>query len=153
MWRAFWANLVSKLLSTVFSPFWREKFWWVWRENTQTHLLFSFLLIQPNTLQKFFSSYFIFKVFHPPYFLCSNKHTHRLSSLSNAKDTTYATTFATIYACMTSCEWWSKSGGFTTSSLTTCHVSKLWQKLWWKLCPKHYFSSFDFCVSVCNCVD
>ena len=38
------------------------------------HLLFSFLPTQTNTLQKSFSSYFLFKVFHPLYF--TSKQTH-----------------------------------------------------------------------------
>ena len=43
-------------------------------KTPRLHLLFSFLPIQTNTLQKSFSSYFLFKVFHPPYFTSTQSH-------------------------------------------------------------------------------
>ena len=42
--------------------------------------LFSFLPTQPNTFQKNFSSYFISKVFHPPYFPSKQTHPKSLDS-------------------------------------------------------------------------
>ena len=44
------------------------------------HHLFSFLLTQPNTLQKGFPSYFLSKIFHPPCF--TSKQTHPKNFLS-----------------------------------------------------------------------
>ena len=147
MWMVFWANLVSKLLFTVFSLFWRENFWWTWRENTRTPP-FIFLSSHPSKHTKkkiipiFFSKFSIHLILPP------NKHTLRLSSLSNSRDTTYTTTFSTTCAHVPSCEWWSKSDRLTNShsQLTT-----------WASCDKSCVLSIaphlSARVSVCNCVD
>ena len=70
-------------LYSIFSLFWREnilvgperKYFGRPKEKTPgPHHLFSFLLTQPNTLQKGFPSYFLSKIFHPLYF--TSKQTH-----------------------------------------------------------------------------
>ena len=41
------------------------------KKTPRSHHLFFFLPTQPNTLQKSFPSYFLFKILHPPYkFIC-----------------------------------------------------------------------------------
>ena len=43
-------------------------------KTSESHHLFLFLLTQPNTLQKGFSSHFHSKVFHPPCFISKQTH-------------------------------------------------------------------------------
>ena len=134
MWRAFWANPVSKLFSIVFFSILERKFLVSLQRKHSSSTFYFFFSPPKQTHSKkvflpiFFSKFSIHLILPP------NKHTLRLSSLSNSRDTTYTTTFVITCTRVASCEWWSKSGG-----LTTCHMSKLWQKLWWKLCPEHYF--------------
>ena len=49
-------------------------------KTPKPHHLFSFFPTKPNTLQKSFSSYFISKVFHPPYFPSKQTHPKSLDS-------------------------------------------------------------------------
>ena len=67
--------LNSFIFSYQFSFYFREKnFWWVGRENTWTPS-FIFLHFYPNKhTQKKFLSYFLSKVFYPPYY--TSKQTH-----------------------------------------------------------------------------
>ena len=60
------------MFSLVF--FFGEKFFWKTRE---LHHLFSFLLTQPNTLEKKISSHILSKVFHPSYSTFKQTHPKR----------------------------------------------------------------------------
>ena len=75
-------SIKKKIYSqSVFSQFWRKHFGGPGEIKTpKPYNLFSFLPTQPNTLQKSFSSYFISKVFHPPYFPSKQTHPKSLDS-------------------------------------------------------------------------
>ena len=67
--------LSSLIFSLHISLHFEEKNFGGLRVKTlESHNLFSFVPIQPNILQKSFSSHFLSKVFHPPYF--TSKQTH-----------------------------------------------------------------------------
>ena len=71
----YFCPLSSFIFSFQFSPHFGEKtFWWVRGENTEALQFIFFSPTQPNTLQKSLNSYFLFKVFHPPYFTSKQKH-------------------------------------------------------------------------------
>ena len=73
--KAFLSIKQSHFLPSVFSPFWGEKLFGGFGEKTHgPYHLFSFLLTQPNKLQKSFPSHFLFKVFPPPYFTSKQAH-------------------------------------------------------------------------------
>ena len=70
---------LSNSSHSIFSPFWREN---ILVGSERKHLsptnFFSLPSLQPNIHQKSFYSYFLFKIFHPPYF--TSKQIHPKSS-------------------------------------------------------------------------
>ena len=65
------------------SIFGRKLFGGPEEKTFRPHHLFSFLFTQPNTLQKSFPSYYLSKVFHPPYFTFKQTHPKCLSFISS----------------------------------------------------------------------
>ena len=73
--KGIFCSLSNSIFSFCFLSIFGRKHFCRSREKTlEPHHLFSFLLTQPNTFQKSFSSYFLFKFFYQLYF--TSKQTH-----------------------------------------------------------------------------
>ena len=75
--RHFCHSAIVFLLPNFLSILGRKLFGEPEEKIPKPHHLFSFLLTQPNTLQKSFPSHFLSKVFHSPYFTSKQTHPKR----------------------------------------------------------------------------
>ena len=74
-WDGHFCHLSIKFLPLSFLSILERKHFGRLEEKTpMVHQIFSLSSLQPNTQKKKFSSYFLSKVFHPPYFTSKQKH-------------------------------------------------------------------------------